>query len=452
MFRLAALALVPMLLLVAELGLRAVEPPQPSLDLPQGWSGDARIVSTGSRQLPLERYSADDGSARIRTTKDMVDSRFMHPVDYNLERPEGVLRVFCFGGSATLGVPVEATPELTFPGQLQALLAAAGVQAEVINLGGASFGSDRVVELMAQAVEHQPSVLVVYSANNEFFEYALALHERNADRGDAAFERRSGSRLVRGLWRLSDRVKGRDAALPSPDALEQRQQALVRTAVEIELARDPGSAPQADGEGFRRRDTPYRDVVSRYAANLERMAALARDVAPLVLVVVPANLAQEPFQAVHDPSMSERQIAAWERSVGQAQVLLEGGDAQAAVALLDTAIQQDPIHARAHWLRGKAWLELGDQRQASRDLHAALELDVAPGRPVTAQAEAVRSRADPPRVLVVDPTLNFEAVGLASGGQGHFHDACHLVPEGYGLLARHVARALEGAGLTAATY
>jgi tetratricopeptide (TPR) repeat protein len=447
LFRLAAVAFVPLLLLLAELGLRASEPPQPRLELPQGWGEQTRVVSPGGRERPLEAYTTPEGEARVRTSQAMLDGRFMHPLDYSVQRPEEVFRVFCFGGSATLGVPVEATPEQTFPGQLQAQLEAAGVRAEVINLGGASFGSDRVVELMALAVTHQPSALVVYSANNEFFEYALALHQRNLQQAEAVLERRSGLRLVRWLWGITDHARGGARSLPAPEDLEQRQQALVRTAVELELTRDASAAPVQDGDHYHRRDTPYRDVVSRYTANLARMVALADGVAPLVLVVVPANLAQAPFQAVHRRDMSQREIDAWERDVALAEARLGQGDRQGAVALLDQAIERDPTHATAHFLRGQARLAEGDQRLAARDLQAALELDIAPGRPVAAQAEAVRALADPPRVLVVDPSPSFDAYGIATGGSGYFHDACHLTPQGYAVLARHISRALLSAGI-----
>lgn len=448
--RLAALAFVPALLLAAELGLRATETEQPQLVLPTGWDGDVRVVTAGNREHPLEAYTGPDGQARVRTSQAMLDSRFMHPVDYAVQRPAGVFRVFCFGGSATLGVPVEATPELTFPGQLAELLEGAGLQAEVINLGGASFGSDRVVELMAQVVRHQPSALVVYSGNNEFFEYALALHEGNREAAGAVFQRRSGLRLVRVLWSMSDRVHDSQAELSTPEDLERRQQALVRTAVELQLSREPEARPTwITDDLLQRRDAPYNAVVQRYRANLARMVELARGVAPLVLVSVPANLHQEPFQALNDPSLSERELSRWSDLLVRGQAELEAGRLDQAVAALDQAIAIDPLNARAHYLRGRALLASGDLRGATLALHNGLELDMAPGRPVAALSELVYHFVDPPAVLVVDPTSSFEIQGIASGGTGYFHDACHLTPEGYAALARHISRAMLGAGIAA---
>ncbi len=445
-FRAWALALVPALLLSAELLLRAVEPPQPELTLPAGWE-QARAISPGSRERALQRYLDAEGQARIRTNPALVRQRFMHALDYAQQRPEGVLRVFCFGGSATLGVPVEATPELSFPGQLELLLEARGLTAEVLNLGGASFGSDRVVELVGQVVEHQPSALVVYSGNNEFFEYALALHQQNEDRGDALFERRSGLRLVQRLWGLRDSLRGGGLADETPRSLEQRQRALVRTAVELELARDPAAQPRRRGEYRERADTPYRAVMARYAANMSRIAVLTHDVAPLLLVQVPANLLEPPFEGAHPPELGLRRIQAWEELLQRAEQAREGGDLDRALTLLDQALELDPLHARGHHLRGLVQLDRGQTQDGLRDLRNALELDMAPGRPLAAQAEAIQALSDPPRVIVVDPSAQFEVHSLAGVEEDLFHDSCHLVPQGYAALAEQILSGLERAGV-----
>ena len=130
-FRVLALAFVPAVLVAAELSLRAAEEPMPAVDMPEGWGQDVRVITEHGRDAPLEVYLGSDGEQRARSSEDMQMGRFMHPVDYAVQRAPGVFRVFCFGGSATMGVPVEATPEQTFPGRLQALLDDAGVPAEV---------------------------------------------------------------------------------------------------------------------------------------------------------------------------------------------------------------------------------------------------------------------------------------------------------------------------------
>ena len=88
-------------------------------------------------------------------------------------------RIFSFGGSATLGVPVENQPEQTFPGQLHQQLEQLGVSNESINLGGASFGSNHVKDLAIEIKDLSPSALLIYSGNNEYFNFGLALSEQH---------------------------------------------------------------------------------------------------------------------------------------------------------------------------------------------------------------------------------------------------------------------------------
>ena len=453
LFRLLALAFVPALLVAAELALRAVEEPVPTFALPAAWDQDVRVIPDHGRDDLMEIYTGAAGEQRARSSATMRQGRFMHEVDYAVQRPAGVFRVFCFGGSATLGVPVESTPEQTFPGRLQALLEEGGLQAEVINLGGASFGSSKVVELMSLAAGHQPSAFVVYSGNNEFFEYSLELHRHNAHQAERLLERRSGLRLVRWLFGASDRLRGvaPNAEPPGPQELELLQRALVRSAVEGEMAADPQASPERLGQLMRRRDAPYRAVVARYEANLDAMVQTARGVAPLILVTVPANLHEAPFEVAHSPSLSAGDLGRWERLVSRATEQLSAGELQQAVDTLDAAIALDPVHARAYALQGEALADLGDYQRAATSLHNALELDLAPGRPTAAQGEAIQALHDPPAVVVVDPSASFEAKSLAGGGKGYFHDSCHLTPEGYALLARHLVQPLLDAAAAAPT-
>ena len=103
--------------------------------MPQEWGADTRIVTPGTRRDYLERREGESEATRVGTASALRRDGFMQAEEWDLPKPEGRYRVFCFGGSATLGVPVEREPERTFPGQLEGLLTREGLDAEVINLG-----------------------------------------------------------------------------------------------------------------------------------------------------------------------------------------------------------------------------------------------------------------------------------------------------------------------------
>jgi hypothetical protein len=78
------------------------------------------------------------------------------------------LRVLMFGGSNTQGFPEEYLAE-----RLNALSPVPGY--EVINLGRAGYGSERVLILLRQAMDLDPDVVFIYSGHNEFVEAGFAL-------------------------------------------------------------------------------------------------------------------------------------------------------------------------------------------------------------------------------------------------------------------------------------
>ncbi len=436
LFRIAAVAWIPVLLLLAEGGLRlAAWPLVPAPRVPESWGESTRVVTPASRSDFLERAPGPDGAVTVRTAAQLRDEGFMQAEAWILPKPEGSFRVFCFGGSATLGVPIEKQPERTFPGQLEARLVEAGLDAEVINLGGASYASDQVVELLGQVMAHQPDALVVYSGNNEFFEYALELAALNPEPASVLAP---GSALH--LVRLLHRVRPPPVVVPAERELAQR--ALVAAAVRASL-RELGPTGW-EVAGTERVDRPYHDVMARFGDNLWRMASLAAEAAvPLYLVEVPANLLEPPYLPGGHPNLGP--VGAWrrDRSLERGRALLDQQDHLGAVPALDEAVGLDALHAEARYLRGLARLRAGEMGPALEDLRAALWLEPAPGRPLPVQTERLESAARHFDTTRFVPTATaFETAQLAAGDRGHFHDVCHLTPEGQALLARKVARAL----------
>jgi len=441
--RLLAVALGLGLLVAVELGLRAgswLEAPCPRL--PTGWAEGTRLVTAENRGAYLETTRDQAGQPRMRTARRLVRDRFMHDLDWAQVPDPDRPRVFCFGGSATLGVPLENQPERTFPGRLQARLAQRGRPAEVINLGGASFGSDQVLELMGSVASHGPDALVVYSANNEFFNYALGLHQLNQGWAQASLHR---LRLFRLLQRALSEDGQPDATLAQqgPDAALDRQRAVVAAALRHGLAGEGGPVPVPEGL-WQRRDIHYQAVVARYRGNLRQMAAIAeRAGATLYLVPVPANLVEPPWLALPDPQLSALGAWRWQRQMALGAERAAQGRLKAASAAYGAATDIDPIHAQAWYQRGLAQLELGQHEAARHDLRVALELDMDPGRPPRALAEAVLATArEHPAVVVADPRQSFAAAAISPGGGGLFHDSCHLSAQGYDVLAEVVAAAM----------
>ncbi len=408
--------------------------------LPEAWGEGFRPILRPDHAL-LQVHE-EDGRQVVRPRRFLVRDRIMQDVAFTPQAEPGVVRVFCFGGSATLGVPNEREPAKTFPGQLQALLDEAGVRAEVINLGGAAFGSDDVVRLAEEASAYDGDFWVVYSGNNEFNQYNQALLEANQDWASVA-ARLERLHLVRALRDLL----GRPAPLPTQEAIRSQvaaQRAAVRAIMERTLD-DPDQRPAFHDGLARRRDRHHEVVLHRYAANLARVARTGRAAGATVFFgVVPPNLLQEPWLSLNTPGLAGGTPAGWEAARDAARDAWSRGDFENAALLAGRWIEADPIHAAAWWLRGRARLRLGDIDGAATDLRNALALDMDPGRPLPGFDEAVEAAA---REAGTEPVRFERWFGPHADppfGEGLWADSCHMRPRGYAILARAFARAILG--------
>jgi hypothetical protein len=132
--------------------------------------------------------------------------------------PKGArLRVLLFGESNTQGFPTAWIEE-----QLNRLAPEPGF--EVINLGRAGYGSERIVILLQQAFVLEPDVILLYCGHNEFVEPGVALdlvQLRQAPWPTRAVERLSRLRTLNVLAEvLADEP---DAAKPEPRRVRDQQ-------------------------------------------------------------------------------------------------------------------------------------------------------------------------------------------------------------------------------------
>ena len=86
------------------------------------------------------------------------------------EKPAGLLRIFCLGGSATYGFPRGAAA--AFPAMLGEKLARAfpDRRFEVVNVGGLSYAAFRCVNVAREIARYAPDAIVYYDGNNEYVE------------------------------------------------------------------------------------------------------------------------------------------------------------------------------------------------------------------------------------------------------------------------------------------
>jgi len=328
------------------------------------------------------------------------------------DKPDGALRVFTFGGSATAGLGY--SPNASFARFLEEMLRASDPtgQFEVSNLGIVGLSSDEVKLLVADVSRrYAPDVLIVYSGNNEFLEpharkYALSqrsLSDRILDRLRNTHLRRAADQLVRGKPALPTLAE-QDF---SEEELRLTQETIIR---EIEMSPAETMA-----------------VIDQYESNLrEAVAAAPAAATPIILMTVASNWRWRGREDLPDNWLSE---AAGPATNGAEPISL--GDR--ARVRLTAQIESVPPAERAEPLFRRAVLaeQRGDWDAARADYRMALNQDPHQRRALDAMNERVATVADQTEATLVD-SVEILAAGADHGiiGFEDFYDYVHLTPRG----------------------
>jgi tetratricopeptide (TPR) repeat protein len=197
-----------------------------------------------------------------------------------------------------------------------------------------------------------------------------------------------------------------------------------------------------------------RQIVQHFEFNLRRMTRLARAAGAELLLVTPVANSKDcsPFKSQHREGLSPDEQEAWSRAFQRGRKLLVDGDAQAALAAFDAALQLDSQYAEAHYRRGRCLIELGRYDEARAALLRARDEDVCPLRAIGPLIEAVRSAAAAEQAPLVDfqRWLDEECVrrhGHAIPGRELFLDHVHPTIEVNRLLAEQIVDWLNSAGI-----
>ena len=333
----------------------------------------------GHRPDPFAGFAASEplfvrevgpaGEIFFRTRDDRVGP--FHPSRFTAVKPPGTIRIFCLGGSATYGFPL--VEELAFCSVLGDALDRSHPEYhfEMINCGGMSYGSRRVLNVMRELTRYDADAFIIHMGHNEYLErrfFAPFLTEppwRRALRG--------GLNKVRLYVALQRFVVPLIRSRPTP-------------------ANDPyGVGPDRD-DSQRLPRNPREDELVRqqFAFAVDEIAALAAESGvPLILVNPGTNLRGWPPEASdwrHDlPEAEERRRDA---AVARGRGLQQRGGHEAALRFVDEALSIDPGVAEVLFLRARILDGLGRFDEARLAFESARDRDAVPIR-ITSDLESI---------------------------------------------------------------
>ncbi|MHC4876636.1 MAG: tetratricopeptide repeat protein [Planctomycetota bacterium] len=400
--RTLALGFAFTLLLVFELTCRLLDIGRPELQ-------DDPFV--GFTDLQPTFVLSDDGSqfeipeARLK---------FFAAEAFPARKPVSTRRIFCLGGSTVQGRPFSIPTSFTT--WLEIALNAVDDESEwdVINCGGISYASYRLVPLLQECLRYEPDLFVVCTGHNEFLE----------DRTYSVIRDQLPVIGTPHRWLSPMRSYHvyRNLLLNlTSDHHPGEPQNVLKSDVDAFLDYHNGLAAYHRDRGWQR------GVVRHFGVNLQRLITIAghHDI-PLLFVLPPSNLAdQPPFKSQHRDDLTPDELARFDELMAEAQSLMRR-DSAAALRKLQQARGIDPEFAELRYHLGRLHEVRREFDAARRELTAARDEDICPLRMISPLEEVMRNVADETDI----PLLNAHALlerqsrnGILGGGQlvDHVH-------------------------------
>jgi lysophospholipase L1-like esterase len=362
---------------------------------------------------------------------------FFRPQSFSAQKAPDGYRIFCLGGSTVQGRPYAT--ETAFGKWLEIALQTAEPQRtwEVVNCGGVSYASYRLVPILQEVLQYEPDLIVLCTGHNEFLEDRTYGHVREQSAAVVAVHRWASQLRTYHLLRAQYlRLRSGDLGHQTGDRPTLSE--------EVEARLD-----YRGGLGQYHRDEKWhRDVVAHFRANVERMIRLAQESQVPLLIVNPASDLRDtpPFKSEHSPDLSADQAKRWDQLLEEARSHY-GTNLRRTVALLEEALQIDDQHAGLHYQIGQCYDALGDLEQAREHYLLAKELDVCPLRMLEPMHEALLDVAAGSGTPVVDARELI--TGLCRGGipdQSWMVDHVHPSIRGHQKIADAIAEWLVQQG------
>jgi tetratricopeptide (TPR) repeat protein len=351
-----------------------------------------------------------------------------------LPKPAGTFRIFCLGGSTTVGYPywfngsfssfLRDRLHRTFPER----------PIEVINLGMTAINSYTVVDMARELHRYQPDLLIVYDGHNEFYGAlgAASRESLNAPRWlTALYLRLLHFRTVLAVREIVASIIGEDAPSTTSRSLGTMMERLAWDKFV------PYGSPT------------YARALEDFGGNLEELKHIcAEHGIPLVLATQVSNLRDQPPFVSSDPGghAGERMHA-----------LLDAGAKQYALGHFDSALVSfrdalpfDTLHSDTYYRVARCLDTLGHTHEAELAYRRARDFDQLRFRTSSDFNNAILSAGNDSTVLVVEMEQVFREHSPDSliGNALLFE---HLHPRAFGqfLMAGAFARAMRERGLLA---
>ncbi len=413
MFRVAALALALVPFVAAEGIFTLFDWGRPD------YSADPFVGFRSVRPLFVE---SDDG---IRYEIPKSRQAFFCPDSFPLEKGPSEFRIFCLGGSTVQGRPFAIQTSFTSWLELSLCAADPARDWDVVNCGGVSYASYRLVPILEEVLRYEPDLIILYTGHNEFLEDRTYGHIKRMPEvlaGPSSFlaRTRTYTLLCEGFARLRSQQEH------APDGCP-----VLRTEVDAMLDYRGGLADYHRDEQWRR------DTIDHFHYNLRRMVQMVEEAGVPMLLVNPVSKLRDcpPFKSQHRDGLTAEELRQWDILVEQAAKCRKT-DPRQSIELLSEASEIDDQHAGLHYVLASHYDTLKMTERARKHFVLAKDTDICPLRMLEPMHEALFEVAEETGTPLVDARQSFEKIS-----RDHIPDDRYLLD--------HVHPSIEGHKLIA---
>lgn len=361
--------------------------------------------------------------------------------DYFLvSKPPGTLRIFCLGGSTTVGWPywfngafssfLRDRLKATFPDH----------SIEVVNVGMTATNSYTVLDLSKDLMKFEPDLIIVYDGHNEFYGALGAAsneHVAPARWMTLLYLRVIHLRTFQLVKNMLSGLVGMFGKAPSDYSSRGTMMEQVSRGKYISYGSDT-----------------YARALAVFRQNLRDLADLCRNRHILLFLGTQVSdfREQSPFISGNSPGLSHERRAEFQRVFNTGVELQSKGLLDSAIVVFRSAIALDSLYADAHYRLAQCFDVKGRKREAYPEYILARNYDELRFRTDSKFNNLIRSMEDDKDCFVADVEASFEALSPDSL-IGHNLILEHLHPNARGqfLIAKEYARLMRDHGLLAST-
>lgn len=345
-------------------------------------------------------------------------------------KPSGAYRIFCLGGSTTVGYPYYFNASFSFFLSQRLKEAFPEKKIEVINLGMTATNSFTVLDIVKELHSYQPDVILIYDGHNEFYG-AL---------GAASTQSIASSRFLTLLYLRLVHLKTfqllNDGMQAFASFFARNEENISRGTLMEVLSRDQYVANES---------ALYSSAFESFSENLNDLKTFCQSAGiPVIFGTQVSNLRdQPPFVSLHHSgSTVSESIFKQEYDKGinyQAKGMIDS-----AIGSFRSAIAADSFYADAHYRLAQCLEAKRNNSEALKEYILARDYDALKFRADSRFNTLIRSMDDMQHTFVADIEKTFMSLSQDSlVGNNLLTDHLHPTSYGYFLMAKNYAEVMK---------